>query len=39
MCKDFEKWNESDLNDEELKYYIEVQNRVNQKLINAGVNQ
>lgn len=31
----FEKWDESDLNNEELKYYLEVNSRVMQKLIDA----
>lgn len=31
----FEKWDESDLNNEELKYYLEVNSRVMQKLVDA----
>lgn len=31
----FEKWDESDLNNEELKYYIEVNSRVMQKLVDV----
>ena len=33
----FEKWGNKDLNKEEAKYYVEVQTRVNQKLINASI--
>lgn len=29
----FNKWNTKDLNNEELKYYMDVQNRVNKKLL------
>ena len=29
----FEKWDEKDMNDEETKYYIEVQSRINAKLL------
>lgn len=32
MSKEFEEWNSDDLNDEEMKYYFEVSNRVTQKL-------
>lgn len=32
FVKDFEKWEDEDLNDAETKYYIEVQTRVNKKL-------
>lgn len=32
----FGKWEESDLNDAELKYYLEVNNRVMQKLVDAA---
>lgn len=31
----FEKWDESDLNNEELKYYLEVNGRVMQKLVDV----
>lgn len=31
----FEKWDESDLNNEELKYYLEVNSRVMQKLVDV----
>lgn len=31
--EDFEKWDDEDLSDSELKYYLEVQNRVNKKLL------
>lgn len=31
----FEKWDESDLNNEELKYHLEVNSRVMQKLVDA----
>ena len=30
--QDFEKWNSKGLNNAELKYYLEVQKRVNEKL-------
>lgn len=33
---DFEKWEDAELNTEETKYYIEVQSRVNQKLLNIA---
>ena len=29
----FDKWESEDMNEEETKYYIEVQNRINQKLL------
>ena len=29
----FEKWDEEDMNDAETKYYLEVQTRVNKKLL------
>lgn len=32
VTKDFDKWENEDLNDEELAYYIKVQTRVNKKL-------
>ena len=32
----FKKWDESDLNDAELKYYLEVNNRVMQKLVDVA---
>ena len=31
----FEKWDESELNNEELKYYLEVNSRVMQKLVDV----
>lgn len=34
---DFQKWESKNLNKEETKYYIEVQMRVNQKLMNASI--
>lgn len=34
---DFEKWDGKDLNKEEAKYYVEVQTRVTQKLMNASI--
>ena len=34
---DFQKWEGKNLNKEETKYYIEVQMRVNQKLMNASI--
>lgn len=36
MSEKFEKWNEDDLNDAELKYYLEVSNRVAQKLVDVA---
>ena len=33
----FEKWDGKDLNKEEAKYYVEVQTRVTQKLMNASI--
>ena len=33
---DFEKWNSKDLNKEETKYYLDVQNRINQKLLDLS---
>lgn len=35
MDEAFEKWDEEDLNDVELKYYLEVNNRVMQKMIDV----
>ena len=29
----FEKWEDDDLNDEEMKYYLEVETRINKKLL------
>ncbi len=37
MVDAFEKWENNNLNNEEAKYYIEVQMRVSQKLINASI--
>lgn len=34
--KTFEKWDESDLNSEELKYYLDVNNRVLKMLVDAA---
>jgi hypothetical protein len=34
---DFQKWEGKNLNKEETKYYIEVQMRVNQKLMNSSI--
>ena len=36
-CKDFEAWESRDLNAEEMAYYIEVQNRVSKKLLDAAI--
>lgn len=36
MDSSFEAWDESEMNDAELKYYLAVNNRVMQKLIDAG---
>ena len=33
----FEKWENTDLNKEEAKYYVAVQTRVTQKLLNASI--
>lgn len=33
VCKDFEKWKNEEINTKELAYYLEVQTRVNQKLL------
>ena len=33
LCQDFEKWEEDDLNTAEMSYYIDVQARVNKKLL------
>lgn len=38
MVESFEKWEDKELNTEETKYYIQVQSRVNQKLIDASLN-
>lgn len=37
MNSSFESWDEGEMNDAELKYYLEVNNRVVQKMIDAGV--
>ncbi len=37
MGSAFEKWESNNLNKEESKYYVEVQMRVNQKLMNASI--
>lgn len=36
MDKAFEEWDEDDLNDEELKYYLDVNNRVMQMLVDVA---
>ena len=36
MNKAFEEWDENDLNNEELKYYLDVNNRVMQMLIDVA---
>ena len=38
FAKKFEQWENEDLNDDELAYYIEVQTRVNQKLLDVTYN-
>ena len=38
MNKAFEKWDESDLNSEELKYYLDVNNRVMKMLVDVAGN-
>lgn len=35
---EFDKWEDSNLNDEEARYYLEVQMRVNRKLAEAALN-
>lgn len=35
VCEDFEAWDSKDMNSTEAAYYLEVQTRVNQKLLNA----
>ena len=37
FLKDFEEWDSKDLNKEEEKYYLDVQNRVNKKLIDISM--
>ncbi len=36
MCDDFDKWNDEDLNNEELAYYVDVQARVSKKLLEVS---
>ena len=36
MVKEFNKWEDEDLNDEEFNYYLEVQTRVTQKLLEVN---
>ena len=36
VTSDFEKWDDEDLNDDELDYYIAVMNRVNKKLLEVA---
>lgn len=36
MDKAFEEWNEDEMNDTELKYYLEVSNRIMQKLVEVN---
>lgn len=36
FASDFEKWEEEDLNEAEMKYYIEVEARVSQKLLEVA---
>ncbi len=38
FAKKFDQWENEDLNDEELAYYLEVQTRVSQKLLAAAYN-
>ena len=33
MTEKFEQWEDSDLNDTELAYYLQVQSNINQKLL------
>ncbi len=35
MTEKFEAWDESEMNDEELKYYLDVSNRVSKKMIDV----
>ena len=36
MQKAFDEWNSEDLNKEELAYYLEVSNRITQKLLKVS---
>lgn len=36
MTEKFEAWNEDEMNDAELNYYLEVSNRVAQKLLEVA---
>lgn len=36
MVKEFDKWEDEDLNNEEMDYYLEVQTRVTQKLLEVN---
>ena len=36
MSEKFDAWNEDEMNDAELKYYLEVSNRVAQKLLEVA---
>lgn len=37
FVEDFEKWDDEELNDAEMIYYLEVQTRVSKKLLEAGI--
>ncbi len=37
MSQSFDQWEDEDLNDAELKYYLEVQSRVTQKILNISM--
>lgn len=37
VCKDFEKWEDTQMNSAETAYYIDVQTRVNKKLLEAAM--
>lgn len=36
LAEDFEAWDDSEMNPAETAYYIEVQNRINQKLLEVS---
>lgn len=36
MMKDFEAWEDEEMNDAETAYYIKVQNRINKKLLEVA---
>lgn len=36
MTEKFEAWEDSDLNDAEIEYYLDVQKRITKKLVKAS---